>query len=189
MIARALQQLVALGVRRPFAVLAACLALVAGATLFAASHFAMTTDTAALISPEIEWRKNEKAVETAFPQLRDVLLVVVDGKTPELAEAATVKLSAALAVDAAHFRSVQRPDGGAFFDREGLLFGSPAEVRASTKALIDAQPLLGPLASDPSLRGVADAFATMLTGVEPRSCPIPGGQCRPVGRTCGAAPA
>ena len=172
MIARALQQLVALGVRRPFAVLAACMALVAGAMLFAASHFAMTTDTAALISPEIEWRKNEKAVETAFPQLRDVLLVVVDGKTPELAEAATVKLLAALAADTAHFRSVQRPDGGAFFDREGLLFGSTAEVRASTKALIEAQPLLGPLASDPSLRGVANAFATMLTGVERGDIPL-----------------
>ena len=172
MIARLLQRLVALGVRRPFAVLGACLALVAGATLFAASHFAMTTDTAALISPEIEWRKNEKAVETAFPQLKDVLLVIVDGQTPELAEAATVKLSAALAADTAHFRTVQRPDGGAFFDREGLLFGSTAEVRASTKALIDAQPLLGPLASDPSLRGVANAFATMLTGVERGDIPL-----------------
>ena len=161
-----LQRLVALGVRRPLAVLGLCLALVAAATGFAASHFAMTTDTAALISPEIAWRKNEKAVETAFPQLRDVLLVIVDGRTPELAEAATIKLSAALAADSAHFRTVQRPDGGAFFDREGLLFGSTAEVKASTKALIDAQPLLGPLASDPSLRGVADAFATMLTGVE-----------------------
>ena len=172
MIARLLQTLVALGVRRPFAVLGACVALVIGATLFAASHFAMTTDTAALISPGIEWRKNEKAVETAFPQLKDVLLVIVDGKTPELAEAATAKLSASLAADTAHFRTVQSPDGGAFFDREGLLFGSVAEVKASTKALIEAQPLLGPLASDPSLRGVADAYATMLTGVERGDVPL-----------------
>lgn len=53
MIAHRIQQLVALGVKRPFAVLAVCLALVAGAALYAASHFAMTTDTAALISPKI----------------------------------------------------------------------------------------------------------------------------------------
>ena len=156
MIASALQWLVALGVRRPFAVLGASIALVAGAVLFATGHFAMTTDTAALISPEIRWRQNEKAVETAFPQLRDVLLVIVDGETPELAEAATVKLSAALADDTTHFRTVQRPDGGAFFDREGLLFGSTDAVKGSTKALIEAQPLLGPLASDPSLRGVVE---------------------------------
>ncbi len=172
MIAHRIQQLVALGVKRPFAVLAVCLALVAGAALYAASHFAMTTDTAALISPKIAWRQNEKAVETAFPQLSDVLLVIVDGKTPELAEAATAKLSAALAEDTRHFRTVQRPDGGAFFDREGLLFGSTASVKASTKALIDAQPLLGPLAGDPSLRGIAGAFSTMLTGVTNGDVPL-----------------
>jgi hopanoid biosynthesis associated RND transporter like protein HpnN len=171
-IAHRIQQLVALGVKRPFAVLAVCLALVAGAALYAASHFAMTTDTAALISPKIAWRQNEKAVETAFPQLSDVLLVIVDGKTPELAEAATAKLSAALAEDTRHFRTVQRPDGGAFFDREGLLFGSTASVKASTKALIDAQPLLGPLAGDPSLRGIAGAFSTMLTGVTNGDVPL-----------------
>ncbi|MCP4028297.1 MAG: hopanoid biosynthesis-associated RND transporter HpnN, partial [Sphingomonas sp.] len=164
--------LVALGGKRPFAVLALCLALVAGATVYAATHFAMTTDTAALISPKIAWRQNEKAVETAFPQLSDVLLVIVDGKTPELAEAATAKLSAALAEDTLHFRTVQRPDGGAFFDREGLLFGSTASVKASTKALIDAQPLLGPLAGDPSLRGIAGAFSTMLTGVTNGDVPL-----------------
>ncbi len=153
-------------------VLGLCLALVLGAALYAAGHFAMTTDTAALISPKIAWRQNEKAVEAAFPQLSDVLLVVVDGKTPELAEAATAKLSAALAEDTRHFRAVQRPDGGAFFDREGLLFGSTASVKASTTALIDAQPLLGPLASDPSLRGIAGAFSTMLTGVTNGDVPL-----------------
>ncbi|MET3825761.1 hopanoid biosynthesis associated RND transporter like protein HpnN [Sphingomonas sp. PvP055] len=172
MIARLLQRLVGFGVRAPFAVLGVCLAMVAAAGLYAAGHFAMTTDTAALISPTIEWRKQEKAVEQAFPQLKDVLLVVVDGKTPELAEAATAKLTVALAADTNHFRSVQRPDGGTYFDREGLLFGSVGEVRASTKALIDAQPLLGPLASDPSLRGIAEAFSTMLTGVDRGDIPL-----------------
>ncbi len=58
MIATLLQRLVTLGVRRPSAVLALCLALVAGAAVYAAGHFAMTTDTAALISPKIAWRQN-----------------------------------------------------------------------------------------------------------------------------------
>ena len=172
MIARLLATLVGLGVRWPRVVFGACLALMFGAALFAAGHFAMTTDTAALISPDIDWRRNEKAVERAFPHLTDALLVIVDGKTPELAEAATAKLSASLAEDKAHFRTVERPDGGAFFDREGLLFGSTSEVQAATKSLIDAQPLLGPLASDPSLRGVAGAFSTMLTGVQNGSIPL-----------------
>ena len=153
MIAHLMLRLVAAGVARPFAVIAGALALVAAAGVYAAGHFAITTDTAALISPDIDWRRNERTVETAFPQLTDALLVIVDGATPEQAEAATAKLSAALADDRAHFRTVRRPDGGAFFDREGLLFGSVAEVKASTASLIEAQPLLGPLAADPSLRG------------------------------------
>ncbi len=165
MISHQILRVVAYSVRRPVIVALLCLALVAGAVLFAAGHFAMSTDTATLISPDVDWRRNEKAVETAFPQLTDAVLVIVDGKTPELAEAATIRLTQRLAEDSAHFRRVRRPDGGAYFDRTGLLFGSPAEVRATTASLIKAQPLLGPLAGDPSLRGVAGAISTMLTGV------------------------
>lgn len=104
-------------------------------------------------------------METAFPQLRDVMLVMIDGATPELAEDGATRLAARLAVDKAHFRRVSRPDGGDFFGREGLLFGTEKEVRDATAALIEAQPMLGPLAADPSLRGVAGAVATMADGV------------------------
>lgn len=166
MIASRIVDLVALSARRPIAVLILSLVLVAGAIAFAVGNFAMTTDTGALISPNVEWRKNESKIETAFPHLTDAVLVIVDGKTPELAEAATIRLTERLAGDTAHFRLVRRPDGGAFFDREGLLFGSTAEVRSATASLIEAQPLLGPLAADPSLRGVANAVGTMLTGAE-----------------------
>jgi len=166
MIRSPILRLVRTSVRRPVLVLLICLALVAGAVAYAVGGFAMTTDTAALISPNVDWRRNEKAVETAFPQLTDAILVIVDGKTPELAEAATMHLTEQLAADTAHFRRVRRPDGGAFFDREGLLFGTTGEVKSTTAALIEAQPLLGPLASDPSLHGIATAVGTMLTGVK-----------------------
>ncbi|MDB5714896.1 MAG: hopanoid biosynthesis-associated transporter HpnN [Sphingomonadales bacterium] len=166
MITARIIRLVEISIRRPLAVLLIGLALVVGALAFTAGHFAMTTDTGALISPDVDWRRNESRIETAFPHLTDAVLVIVDGKTPEIAEAATIRLTARLSTDATHFRLVRRPDGGAFFDREGLLFGSTAEVRAATASLIEAQPLLGPLAADPSLRGVANAVATMLTGVE-----------------------
>ncbi|CAN5366403.1 MMPL family transporter [soil metagenome] len=166
MIAARIVSLVAFSARRPVAVLLLCLALIAAALAYAVGNFVMTTDTGALISPTVEWRKNESKIETAFPHLTDAVLVIVDGKTPELAEAATIKLTDRLTTDTKHFRLVRRPDGGAYFDREGLLFGSVPEVKATTAALIEAQPLLGPLAADPSLRGVANAVSTMLTGVE-----------------------
>ncbi|MDB5447318.1 MAG: hopanoid biosynthesis associated transporter-like protein HpnN, partial [Phenylobacterium sp.] len=51
------------------------------------------------------------------------------------------------------------------FAREGLLFLSTAQVQATTDQLVSAQPFLGPLAADPSLRGVMGAISTLATGV------------------------
>ena len=151
--------------RRPWLTIAGALLLAILSLLVVGDRFAMTTDTAELISPDVPWRKQERAMETAFPQLRDVMLVVIDGATPELAEDSAAKLAAKLAEDKAHFRLVSRPDGGDFFEREGLLFGSRQAVQDTTSSLVEAQPMLGPLAADPSLRGVADALSTMADGV------------------------
>ncbi|MBX9796563.1 MAG: MMPL family transporter, partial [Sphingomonas sp.] len=157
---------VAVSAARPW-LLAALIALVTlAAGWFAATRFEMVTNTQALISPKVQWRVDEAAVNDAFPQLTDTTLVIIDGKTPELAERGAALLAERLAADRAHFRTVKRPDGGAYLARQGLLFGSVAEVEATTKGLVQAQPLLGPLAADPSLRGIAQAFQTALIGVE-----------------------
>jgi uncharacterized protein len=161
-----LARLVALACRRPWTVVMVALALTLAAIAFAASHFAMTTDASALISPRVDWRQNEKRMDAAFPQNGDSVLVVVDGETPELAEQAAAGLAAKMTADTAHFRRVSRPDGGDYFAREGLLFGSEAEVAEATRQMVSAQPFLGPLAGDPSLRGIATTLDTMLRGVE-----------------------
>ena len=165
MIGTLVPRLVAASTRRPWLTVVLGVLLTALALVVAIDRFAMTTDTGALISPDVAWRQQERAMETAFPQLTDVMLVMIDGATPELAEDGAARLAARLDADKAHFRRVQRPDGGDFFAREGLLFGSPDEVGRSTAALIEAQPLLGPLAADPSLRGVTTALGTVLDGV------------------------
>jgi hopanoid biosynthesis associated RND transporter like protein HpnN len=152
-------------IRRPWLTVAAALVLAALAVIYTAGHFAMTTDTAALISPNVPWRVHERAFDDVFPQLRDSMVVVVDGQTPELAEGGATKLAQALTADTRHFLNVSRPDGGDFFGREGLLFSSPKDVQDATATMVKAQPLLGPLAADPSLRGIASAFSTMLDGV------------------------
>lgn len=158
--------LVSASVARPWITLAAGLVLTLLALLVAGSRMAMTTDTSALISPKVGWRVQEQRVETAFPQLRDNMLIIVDGDTPERAEGGAARLSDHLQSDKAHFRLVTRPDGGEYFARQGLLFGSVEDVRGATRAMIDAQPMLGPLAADPSLRGVSSALSAMLDGVE-----------------------
>ncbi|MDQ2762536.1 MAG: hopanoid biosynthesis-associated RND transporter HpnN, partial [Pseudomonadota bacterium] len=143
---------VATSIVRPFVTLLLALLVAAGALLFTSSHFAMTTDTAELISPNVDWRQHERAMDDAFPQLRDAMLVVIDGQTPELAEDGAAKLAAKFAQDPKHFRAVRRPDGGDFLAREGALFGSEAEVRETVAGLVKAQPLFFKLSADPSLR-------------------------------------
>ncbi len=164
MLTRFLENTVALAARRPWAVLAVSLLLVLASGLFAARNFDMSTDTVALISPDTEWRRNEAALSKAFPRVDTGIAIIIDGKTPEMAEDAAIRLAAAMAEDKANFERVERPDGGDFFDRNGLLFASLAEVKETTAKLVDAQPLLGGLALDPSLHGVAQALATAAGG-------------------------
>ena len=159
-------EVVAFSCRRPWAVAVGALLLCALALVYAGQNFAMTTDTEALISPKVEWRRDQAVVDAAFPQKTDTTLVVIDGASPELAESAASRLTAALTADKTHYRHVDRPDGGAFFDKEGLLFRPTAEVKATTDQLIKAQPFLGPMAADPSLRGVMTSLSTLAAGVK-----------------------
>lgn len=165
MLTRFLEDAVGFAARRPWPVLVAALLLVLGSGLFAVRNFDMSTDTVALISPDTEWRRNEAALSRAFTRVDTGIAIIVDGKTPELAEDAAMRLSQALREDTANFSLVARPDGGDFFDRHGLLFASLDEVNETTQKLIDAQPLLGGLALDSSLHGVAQSIATAAGGV------------------------
>lgn len=158
-------RLVGLGATRPWLTVALALAACLIGGVYAAGHFAMTTDTAALISSKAPWRKAEAAVDASFPDAASQIVVVVDGKTPELAEQGAAGLADALAARKDLIASVSRPDAGPFFGRNGLLFLTLPQVQSTTGELISAQPFLGPLAADPSLRGVMSSLSAMLLGV------------------------
>ena len=141
--------------------------VIAGAAFsYTTHHFAIDTDTVKLFPPDLPWRQHQAAFDHAFPMKADQIAVVVDALTPELAEQATASLTARLQQDPKLFPVVYRPDGGTFFQRNGLLFLPTADVKHLTDQLIAAQPLLGPLAADPSLRGLMDVFARFLEGVQ-----------------------
>src|SRR5262249_51984830 len=52
-----------------------------------------------------------------------------------------------------------------FFEQNGILFRKLDEVRRDTADLISAQPFLGTLAADPTLRGIFRALSQSLEGV------------------------
>jgi hopanoid biosynthesis associated RND transporter like protein HpnN len=128
---------------------------------YARTHFAINTDSSQLISPNLPWRQREIALDRAFPQRKDLIVVVIDGSTPERADMAAASLARALEQRRERFTSVRRPDALPFFRQNGLLYLSRDEVIERTEALIRAQPFLGSIAADPSLRGLAGMLGFM----------------------------
>ncbi len=160
----AVARVVAFSARRKWLTLALSLVVVALACLYSARHFAMSTDINRLISPDLPWRQREIAMAEAFPQRRDALLAVLDAPTPDVANRAARALQAALEAQPDIFPDVRCVEASDFFRREGLLFLPKAEVVARMAQTIDAQPFLGALARDPSLRGLAGALGLMAHG-------------------------
>jgi hopanoid biosynthesis associated RND transporter like protein HpnN len=133
--------------------------LAAGAAAhYSITHFAITTDSSRLISAKLPWRQRELALDQAFPQRTDLILVVVDGPTPELADFAASELARELAGRRDAIARVARPDADRFFEQNALLFLSRDELAEEIEALIRAQPFLAALAADPSLRGLAQVL-------------------------------
>ena len=133
---------------------------------YAIKHFALNTDTTKLVSPQLDWRKKEAEFEAIFPQPKNQLIIVIDGVTPELTQEAAVALDKALRERPDLFLSVRWPGGGPFFERNGLLFLPLEQTQAALDQMIAAQPFLGALAADPSLRGMMSSLSTALVGIE-----------------------
>ena len=166
MIEKVIIKVVSACCRRPALTLILAVVIAFGAAAFTCANFAIDTDTSQLISSQLPWRQRELQLDRAFPQQVDTLLVVVDGATPELADSAAKTMAAALAKERAHIGAVDEAEAGPFFDHNGLLFLSVEQVRQTTEQLIRAQPFLGTLATDPTLRGLAHALAFIPRGVQ-----------------------
>jgi hypothetical protein len=138
--------------------------LAAASTDYAVRHFAIKTDVTDLFPHDLRWTQRAFEYMRSFPQ--PDILVVVDAPTPELVEEATAKLAEALTARRDVIRAVHQPQSGEFFERNGLLYLPTSEVARITDGLLNADPLLQKLASDPSLRGSLSALSLGLMGVQ-----------------------
>jgi hopanoid biosynthesis associated RND transporter like protein HpnN len=146
-------------------VIGLALVLTVASSWYAATHFSMTTDINKLISTDMPWRQRELKFESAFPQY-ELIVAVIEAPTPELVAKASDALTARLSQQKDLFRSVQQPQGGAFFEQNGFLFESTDQLGPQLKNLTQAQRLVQVLAGDPSLRGVIQALQFGLLGVQ-----------------------
>ena len=83
--------------RSAIAVLALALLLTAGAAQVTITHIGINTNTTDMLSEALPFRRYDRALNKAFPQLWDTLIVVVEAATPDLAEGGARRLAAALA--------------------------------------------------------------------------------------------
>jgi uncharacterized protein len=150
--------------RYSWCVILLALALSAFSTVYVRRHFAIKTDVNELISPNLPWAQRVKGFLNAFPQRE--ILVVVDASTPELVEQAANRLQQSLEANPKIFPAVRQPQGGSFFERNGLLYLPTDDVKQVTDWLTRADALIGTLAADPSLRGTLDALSLGILGVQ-----------------------
>jgi uncharacterized protein len=159
------ERAVAFCCRHARAVAAAGLLAAVGAMVYTAGNFQMNSDSGTLISPDLPWQKTMARFDRLFPQRNNLILVVIDAASADRSNSAANALAAKLTADHGHFNAVQRPDGGPYFERNGLLFLPQKCVHDAMDKMVQAQGFLGGLSSDPSLRGVMGTLSTALMGV------------------------
>ncbi len=121
---------------------------------YVVGNVSINTSTTDMLSPELQFRKDSKEFSKAFPQFGNNITVVVQGETPDLADDAALKLAARLRQHPEFFGFVRDLAGEPFFRKNGLLFLDEDELSDLSDRLAEAQPFLGVLWNDPSLRGL-----------------------------------
>ncbi len=156
-----LERLVAFCLRWPWAIVLLTLALTGGGVYLTTTRFAIDTDTEHLFSPDIPWRRNETKLFKEFPHLNNLIVAVIDGKTPQIADDAARRLNAALQRQRLIERA-WRPDDNPYLRQNGLLFLDRKDVQRTVGTLMGQHDVLKTLAEDESLRGLSGALLTNL---------------------------
>ncbi len=151
--------------RRPWVVLVLALLLAAAAALAAYARLGIDTNTDHLFSSSLPWRQHSIQFAKVFPQLENTMVAVVSASTPEQARVTAQALSRRLAAEPQYFHRVSTPSISPFLQREGLLLLPPDQLAHVIDHMITAEPLLGPLANDPSARGLFKGVQFMAAGV------------------------
>jgi uncharacterized protein len=150
--------------RHAWTTLAFTAVLTIAALWLTVSRLSMNTNTNALFNQSLPFLAADNEFSKQFPLENDVLLAVIDAPSAGQAADAASKLAAKLRNEPDVFLHVAEPGGGRFFVKNGLLYLSTAELAEVSTSMAKAQPLLGALVADPSLRGLFRMTDLVLDG-------------------------
>ena len=134
--------------------LPAILLLTGGLLYYTKTHLALNSNTAEMLDPNLEFRRMERELERTFPQLADNIVVVVEAETPAEAGDVADALTERIRRNREVVESVYQPGGGPFFAQHGLLYLDRDALWDLDERFAEAEPFLGTMAEDPSLRGL-----------------------------------
>ncbi|HEX5419596.1 MAG TPA: MMPL family transporter, partial [Gammaproteobacteria bacterium] len=114
---------------------------------YAATHLGLNTSTANMISAKLQWRQDFNDYRTSFPALDNNIVIVIDAPSEAAADAFSSALVERLDKRPDLYHSVFAARADPFFQRNGLLYSSVADLEKLDDRLTRAQPLLGLLRS------------------------------------------
>jgi hypothetical protein len=162
---------VATACRLRWLVIAVFLAASSYGTWYSSQNLGMNTDTVGMLNQKLPWRVRSNEYSIVFPQFSDNILIVIDAATPDMADDAAEAVIGFMRDRPTLFRTVYDPTSEPFFRRNGLLYLDREELNDLADKLAAAQPVLGTLNKDPSIRGLVDmlnlAFDDLLKGNKP----------------------
>ena len=158
--------------RFPMFVTALAVLLTMGIGWYVGENASINTDTSDMLSPDLPFRRNSHVLSEAFPQFSDNILVVIEGDSVELADDAAIALMNRMRMAPERFGDIYDVEGDQFFRRNALLYLDIDELSELGDNLAQAQPFLGTLVRDPSLRGLFRLIALMIDDAENGTLPV-----------------
>lgn len=122
--------------------------------LYLAQNIAVDTSTGDMLSEELDFRKFNKEMDEAFPEVSEGLLVVIDADTFDQADAAAIQLSNEMRAQPALYGDIYDLAGEPYFRKNGLLYLDVDALYDLSDQLAEAQPFLASLWKDPTLTGL-----------------------------------
>jgi uncharacterized protein len=144
--------------RHAFGVVALGLVFSIVSVLYLVHNIRINTSTTDMLSAELPFRQKDREMSAAFPEMSDNLLIVIDGHTPDLADRAALALAEKMRLEPKVFGTVIDIAGEPYFRTNGLLYLDIDELYELSDRLAEAQPFLGALWRDLSLRGLFGLF-------------------------------
>ena len=122
--------------------------------VYAALNLGVNADPQSMVSADLPFRVHEREFNDSFRAASDEFLMMVDGESAAVAGRAAEALADRLRAQPELFERVIVVGGGAFYDRNALLYLDVPELEAFVDRLAAVQPFLAEIARDPSLVGL-----------------------------------